>query len=111
MMKRFYLFTLCFFFSINHIEAQPGCTDPLATNYSSSATVNDGSCMYAASSVSPTSSFNLSASLPETSGLIQWNNQIWTHNDNTDINIYSLDTIDANLIQSHPLTGTANIDW
>lgn len=35
-----------------------GCTDPTATNYNSSATVNDGSCTY----LSPPGSFNLSSS-------------------------------------------------
>ena len=103
--------TLCLLFFINTVESQPGCTDPLATNYNSSATVNDGSCIYAASTVSPISSFNLPGALPESSGLIVWNNYVWTHNDNTDINLYALDTADGSINQSYTLINTINIDW
>jgi hypothetical protein len=104
----------CFFLSLlftGNLNAQPGCTDPLATNYNATATVNDGSCIYAASSVSPTGSYNLAGVLPESSGLICWNNALWTHNDNTDIHLYSLDTTNGNLIQQCSLTGTFNYDW
>ena len=88
-----------------------GCTDPLATNYNSSATHNDGSCMYGASSVSPVSSWNLPKIMHETSGLIIWKDKIWTHNDSEDINIYAFDTVDVNNFQTYPLTGTINTDW
>jgi hypothetical protein len=91
--------------------AQPGCTDPLATNYDAGATVNDGSCIYPVSSISPLTSFPLDASLSETSGLIKWNGNLWTHNDNSDINLYSLDTASGSVIQSYPLSGTFNQDW
>ncbi|HLG36051.1 MAG TPA: hypothetical protein VI757_14310 [Bacteroidia bacterium] len=41
-MKPFYFSTLCFLIFINNTKAQVyGCTDALATNYNSSATVND----------------------------------------------------------------------
>lgn len=88
-----------------------GCTDPLAINYNSSATRNDGSCLYNQVSISPTNSFILSGNLTETSGLIKWNNYIWSFNDSYDINIYALDTLDGKLIQTYPLSGTINIDW
>ncbi len=105
------VFTINFLF-VNNLKAQvSGCTDAFATNYNSSATINDGSCIYSPASVTPTSTFNLGSSLKETSGLIQWNNQIWTHNDNTDVNIYGLDTINGNLVQSFPLNSITNIDW
>lgn len=108
----FTVIAISFLLFVKTSEAQIlGCTDPLATNYNSSATQNDGSCSYNTSSVSPTSSFNLTANLTETSGLIKWNDQIWTHNDNSDINIYSLDTINGNLIQSYLLSGAVNNDW
>ena len=98
--------------SINNSEAQTyGCTDPLGTNYNPSATNNDGSCLYNASSVIPSASLGLVSSLRETSGLIRWNNQLWTQNDNDDINIYALDTLNGNIIQSCALTGTFNLDW
>lgn len=88
-----------------------GCTDPLAVNYNPLATSNDGSCLYNASSVLPEISLRLDGSITETSGLIRWNNQIWTHNDGKDIHIYALDTLNGNIIKSYSLTGTSNIDW
>lgn len=93
------------------LEAQVyGCTDSQATNFNPSATNNDGSCVYNATSVTPTSSNNLAANLNESSGLTFWNSQFWTHNDNLDANIYSLNPIDGTIMQSYPL-GVTNIDW
>lgn len=89
----------------------PGCTDSLALNYNASANQNDGSCLYAASSIAPISSSLLADSLAETSGLIEWNQRLWTHNDNTDTHIYALDTSTAAIIQMVGLAGVANIDW
>lgn len=43
--------------------------------------------------------------------MIFWNNLLWTHNDSDDINIYALDTLNRNIVQSHALTGTQNKDW
>ena len=88
-----------------------GCTDPQALNYNSSATVNDGSCNYPLTSVTPETSMNLVNTLDETSGLILWNKRLWTHNDSEDLNIYALDTINGNILQSVQLTGTVNKDW
>ena len=95
-----------------HAEAQKyGCTDRLAVNYDPSATINDGSCIYNPANAEPSSSFNLAGSLSETSGLIIWNNQLWTHNDNTDTNIYSLDTLNGNIVHAYPLSRISNKDW
>jgi hypothetical protein len=111
-MKNICIFSLFFLFPIDHVWAQiNGCTDPLATNFNSSATVNDGSCAYNNASISPSSSFILSDSLSETSGLFNWDHKIWTHNDDSDTNIYALDTISGNILQSYTLTGTINNDW
>jgi hypothetical protein len=66
-----------------NLKAQTcGGTDPKAANYNSSSSYYHGSCVYNLDTISPTSSFNLDTILSETSGLIKWNNQIWTHNDN-----------------------------
>lgn len=89
----------------------PGCTDPLANNYNPAATINDGSCTYNATAVSPSASVNLVNILSETSGLIRWNNQLWTHNDNDDINLYALDTLNGTIKLTQPLAGATNIDW
>ena len=98
--------------AFNNSKAQiAGCTDPEANNYNTSATVNDGSCQYDPASISPIASFNLSADVKETSGLIAWNNQIWTFNDSYDIKLYALDTLNGNILQSYPLNGVINSDW
>ncbi len=88
-----------------------GCTDPLAKNYDPTATENDGSCIYNSVSISPTSTHEMSPTLSETSGLIFWNNTLWTHNDDSDINLYSLDTLNGEILGKYPITGTKNIDW
>jgi len=59
----------------------------------------------------PVSSVNLSPIIYETSGIICWNKRIWTHNDNDDIKIYSLDTLTGNIIQSYDLAGAVNTEW
>jgi hypothetical protein len=88
-----------------------GCTDPLASNYSASATQNDGSCTYANATITPLSSVALDGILVETSGLISWNSSLWTHNDNSDVHIYSIDTLSGGLLQTPSMTGTSNTDW
>lgn len=108
---QFFIISLFLFFTITYSIAQSGCTDPLATNYDAGATVNDGSCVYSASSISPVTSVPLPSALEETSGLIKWNGNLWTHNDNTDINLYSLDTITGAVQQNYSLTGASNEDW
>jgi len=106
------LFSIFALLLFNTTSAQiSGCIDPLATNFNPSATINDGSCTYNAASAAPKASFNLAANVIETSGLITWNNQVWTHNDSDDLNIYALDTTNGNLIKSYPLPGVTNTDW
>lgn len=108
----FFLFTIFLLLLFKIAPAQiAGCPDPLANNFNPSATQNDGSCTYDEASVAPTTSFNLAADFTETSGLISWNSEIWTHNDNNDRNIYGLDSSNGNLIQSYLLNGVTNIDW
>jgi hypothetical protein len=112
-MKLLYLiFPIFSLLAINDLKAQIfGCTDPMATNFNPSATNNDGSCTYIEASIAPESSFDLSDNIKETSGLIKWHDQIWTFNDNDDINIYSLDTINGNILNTYALSNTINIDW
>lgn len=104
----------CIFICIHSfkIKAQtPGCTDALAINYNSNATVNDGSCVYTPTSVNPTYSLLLPTVLNGNSGLILWNNNIWTHNDASDSNLYELDLDDINNYNSYLLTSTENVGW
>ncbi len=73
--------------------------------------MNDGSCTYGSANAVSVAEILLPDILPETSGLIHWNNGIWTHNDSDDSNIYSLDTISGAVLQSFALTGIVNTDW
>lgn len=88
-----------------------GCTDPLSQNFNSLAEINDGSCSYTNSSISNINSINLSDSLNETSGLIQWNNQIWSQNDNDDNFIYSINTQTGTIDSIINISGVVNADW
>jgi hypothetical protein len=104
----------CFLLFLAAIPAKSqsmGCTDIAAINYNSLATINDGSCIYADTSILPDNSFELNSILRETSGLILWNNRLWTFNDNDDVTLYSLDTINGEILDSLELTGTENRDW
>ncbi len=107
------IFLILFFQTIHSaVSAQIfGCTDALATNFSSSATQNDGSCVYANLTISPTLSLDLPEQLVETSGLILFNNSLWSHNDNTNTQLYSFDFSTAELIDSVQFPSLINTDW
>jgi len=110
-MMRF-LLVLAFLIASNYLKAQiNGCTDPKANNYNVNATQNDGSCMYDPVSINPTHSWNLPANLIETSGLIIWEDKLWTHNDDTDNNIYAFETTYVSNNQAVEITDAKNIDW
>ncbi len=112
MEKRSILFVFALQVVLVACQAQtPGCTDPLANNYDPSATQNDGSCIYDPVNLKPLTTLPLSSTLSETSGLIVWEDYVWTHNDNTDTILYGLDTLTAEVMDEHPLPGVENIDW
>jgi hypothetical protein len=104
--------SLFFLLNIQNNQAQIlGCTDRLANNYNPSATQNNGTCTYADTSLSLATIGTMSANLIETSGLVAWNGRLWSHNDDTDTNIYSIDTLNAAVLQTHPLPRVRNVDW
>lgn len=103
----FFLLTFLLTFSVH----SQGCTDPLALNYNSNAIVNDGSCSYPVTTVSPVSSWTLPSNLNESSGLIQWNNSFWSHNDNTEVKLYSIDTTSIVTQDSIFIPSLTTIDW
>lgn len=99
-------------FSCFTIQAQIlGCMDKKSLNYNPKATVNDGSCQFKKTKIDPIESFDLDKKLNETSGLIQWNNRLWTHNDDTDTNLYALDTINGSILETYNLPNVVNTDW
>ncbi|TDP02438.1 hypothetical protein EV145_103428 [Flavobacterium sp. 245] len=86
------------------------CTDSLASNYDPMSTVNNGSCQYDSFKLKPKYSVKLSDTIKETSGLISFNNLLWTHNDDHDQHIYGFDTLGK--IQKRIILDKAiNHDW
>lgn len=94
----------------NTSTAQSGCTDDLAKNYNSKAIENDGSCKYKKLKIKKFNSVILSDTLCETSGLIEWENHLYTHNDDTDLHLYQLDK-SGSIVKSIPLQRIKNKDW
>lgn len=87
-----------------------GCTDALAINFKANAANNDGSCVYAPVKIKTKNSFRLKDSLRETSGLMAFENLLWTHNDDHDNTIYGLDS--NGIIQIKiKLEKVKNNDW
>lgn len=104
-----YIFILC---TGQTLFAQVyGCTDPLSQNYNPNATVNDGSCTYATATAVPEYSVELDTQLDETSGLVLWSGGLYTHNDDTDTNLYRISPLTGSIDQTLPINGTINQDW
>lgn len=100
-----------FFLTITSVYSQiPGCTDPQAENYNSSSLQNNGDCNYKNLKIRPVYSYHLSDSIRETSGLIAFQNLLWTHNDDHDTVIYGLDTL-GKIKKKIILPETINQDW
>jgi hypothetical protein len=108
-----FIFQLIIFLGIteNTIAQIYGCTDPLSQNFNPLAEINDGSCTYVSASISNINSISLSDSLNESSGLIQWNGGIWSHNDNNDNLIYSINPTTGSIDSSLDISGVFNDDW
>ncbi|TDD96970.1 T9SS C-terminal target domain-containing protein [Flavobacterium cellulosilyticum] len=107
-MKKSILF---FFLFITTTYSQiSDCTDSLARNFNPKATVNDGSCNYNCTKIKPETTIKLSDSLIETSGLLAFNNLLWTHNDDHDTTIYGLDA-NGKIQTKIKLEKVKNTDW
>jgi hypothetical protein len=112
-MKKVLFSIFLFVFFSSTIKAQvAGCPDPAANNYDPSATVNNGSCTYNSATITPKLKYNLNTLLNESSGLIWWNKQIWSHNDSgNDPAIYSMNTTTSNIQRNVTVSNATNIDW
>jgi len=110
-LKKWFILGSFLFVSQISIAQIFGCTDSLAINYDAMASQNDGSCIYSVATISPDFSSELDSCIRETSGLTQWNNQFWTHNDNSDTAIYSINPSTGAILQRIPIPNIANIDW
>lgn len=87
-----------------------GCTDPLATNYNPAATLNDGSCLYPATTVTASQISDLPDVISGTSSLLYWNDGYWTCNDHSKLMMYKLDTLNGNIIDSLLVSETIPYD-
>ena len=106
------IFLLNIFFTGSTFSQIYGCTDPNANNYNPLATINDGSCTYDPTIYNPPFFMQLPENVSETSGLIFYNNGLWTHNDSGgEAKIYKIDTISSEIIQTIYLPNASNYDW
>ena len=89
-----------------------GCTDAAAQNYNATATINNGSCTYKKASVNTVLNSNITTALNETSGLLWWNQFVWTHNDSGgQPAIYSLNSSTGAIVKTVSITNATNVDW
>ncbi len=110
----FRAFFFLLFWSVwaNAITAQPGCPDPQANNFNASATSNDGSCQYPATTYTPVFKANLPSDLLEISGLTLGNGKWWGHNDSGfDETFFHVNPETGNVLQSVKLKNGHNRDW
>ncbi|MBI9038701.1 MAG: T9SS type A sorting domain-containing protein [Bacteroidales bacterium] len=112
-LKRIFLFFLFIISFTGSIYAQIyGCTDTKANNYNPLASNNDGSCTYDPTFYKPIFFINFPDAVGETSGLIFYNNGLWTHNDSGgDAKIFKIDTLTSEIVQTIYLPNASNYDW
>lgn len=103
-------FTLGFSSVISHAQ-NPGCTDPLANNYDSEASTNDGSCTYDNVNIVTLQSEELPALLDGNSGLMLFRDSLVTFNDygNPALHIFHPDHV--NDYRTVDIPFTSNVDW
>lgn len=97
--------------SCNKRDLTP-CDDPDALNYNPRATVNDGSCEYPQFNIKPELITTLSKVIEETSGLLFFEEHVWTHNDRSGENkLYSINFSNGAVGKIIEVTNAINKDW
>lgn len=61
--------------------------------------------------LAPVYSVQLPAELLETSGITRFQQGLVTHNDNSDEQLYVVDTLNGAILQTYSMNGTSNFDW
>lgn len=112
-MRTLVLFLITAWISIPYTNsAQSGCTDPQALNYNPDAVVNDGSCEYPQTVLTPVFQTEISHELNEISGLTQAHGAWWTHNDSGNSSqFFELDPQTGAIPRTIELDGATNEDW
>ena len=101
-----------FFAGTGFAQKTYGCSDPKAKNYNVLATLNDGSCSYRTTIYNPPFKYLLPDEIKETSGLIYFNNALWTINDGGNRPVlYKLNPETGTVIQRITITNAKNNDW
>lgn len=89
-----------------------GCTDKKAGNFNNQATINDGTCVYSETYITPKHISNLSNDVSETSGLFVHQGEVWTNNDSGgDAALYNIDAITGEVIRKVFIKNIPAIDW
>lgn len=99
---------VCFVLCLSLIRAyaqECGCTDPRAINYDPNAMVNDGSCTYPYTTVMPYFSTALPDILNGSSGLVFFDEMLFTHNDHDDQSLFQIDSTDGHIIEQRYFSG------
>ena len=111
-MRAFFTVLLASCFWVPATAQTTGCTDPAATNFSPSATVNDGSCAYAVTYYNPLLRAPFAAGIAESSGMVLSGGKLWTHNDSGNpAQIFSVDTNTGAILQTVYVDNFPNTDW
>lgn len=108
----FLLFAFSFTIIVSVIAQVKGCPDPAANNYNAAVTENDGSCTYNNVTLTPKLKYNLNTALNESSGLVNWKNLVWTHNDsgNGPV-IYGMNATSGAIQRTVTISNATNVDW